>query len=78
MRSSEEASRSEPTSLQPVSSSTSSPSSRYSSTEFIIILVRESEPRSWPTRPAEWNVDPLVSWARSTSTTSVQPSRVSQ
>ena len=38
----------------------------------------ESEPRSWPTRPAEWNVEPLVRSARSTSTTSSQPSFVSQ
>ena len=33
-------------------------------------------PRSWPTRPAEWNVEPLVRSARSTRTTSSQPSRV--
>ena len=44
----------------------------------IIIFVRLSEPRSWPTSPAEWNVEPLVRSARSTSTTSSQPSRVSQ
>ena len=37
-----------------------------------------SEPRSWPTSPAEWNVEPLVRSARSTSTTSSQPSRASQ
>src|SRR5271165_4374809 len=40
--------------------------------------VRLSEDRSWPTRPAEWNVEPLVSWSRSTSTASLQPSRASQ
>jgi hypothetical protein len=34
--------------------------------------------RSCPTRPAEWKVEPLVSSARSHSTTSPQPSRVSQ
>ena len=78
MRSSEEARRSEPTSCQPVSSPTSSSSVRYSSTEFIIIFVRLSEPRSWPTSPAEWKVEPLVRSARSQRTTSSQPSRVSQ
>src|SRR6185503_4221340 len=31
------------------------------------------ELRSWPTRPAEWNVEPEVSSARSTRTMSVQP-----
>ncbi len=40
--------------------------------------VRLSEPRSWPTRPAEWKVDPLVTRDRSTSMVSVQPRRVSQ
>ena len=78
IRSGDEARRSEPTSRQPVSSSTSSRRSRYSSTEFIIIRVRLSDQRNCPTRPAEWNVDPLVSWARSTSTTSFQPRRDSQ
>src|SRR5918996_254913 len=47
---------------------------RYSSTEYIIILVSETEPRSWPTSPAEWKVEPEVSWFRSTSTTSSHPS----
>ncbi len=27
---------------------------------YIIILVRVTELRSWPTRPAEWNVEPEV------------------
>ena len=40
--------------------------------------VSESEPRSWPTSPAEWKVEPLVRSARSQSTTSSQPSLVSQ
>src|SRR5271165_2131634 len=31
--------------------------------------------RSWPTRPAEWNVEPLVSSSRSSSTTSASPRR---
>ena len=35
-----------------------------------------SDPRSWPTSPAEWNVEPLVRSARSTRTTSSQPSCV--
>ncbi len=77
-RSGEDASRSEPTSRQPVSRSTSAPSVRYSSTELIIIVVSESEPRSWPTSPAEWKVEPEVRSARSTRTASVQPSLVSQ
>ena len=67
-RASDEASRSPPHSTQPQSSV------RYSSTESIIIRVSDTEPRSWPTSPAEWNVEPDVSWLRSTSTTSFQPS----
>jgi hypothetical protein len=46
MRSDEDASRSEPTSCQPVSRPTSPASARYSSTELIIIDVSESEFRS--------------------------------
>ena len=34
----------------------------------------ETDPRSCPTRPAEWNVEPLVSSERSSSSTSPQPS----
>ena len=34
--------------------------------------------RSWPTRPAEWNVEPLVRSERSQRTTSSQPSFVNQ
>ena len=52
----------------------SAASRRYSSVLYIIILVSVTELRSCPTRPAEWNVEPEVSSARSTSTTSVQPS----
>ena len=78
IRSSDDASRSEPTSCQPVSSSTSAPSVRYSSTELIIIFVRLIEPRSCPTRPAEWKVEPLVRSARSTRTASAHPRRASQ
>ena len=48
----------------------SAASRRYSSAPYIIILVSVTEPRSWPTRPAEWNVEPEVSSARSTRTTS--------
>ena len=48
-----------------------------SSTECIIIRVRPSEPRNWPTSPAEWNVDPLVSCERSIRTESLQPNRAS-
>src|SRR5215213_2014776 len=74
IRSSDEASRRLPHSTQPGSNSDSSPMRRYSSTECIIIFVSETEPRSWPTSPAEWKVEPDVSWSRSTSTTSSQPS----
>ena len=72
-RSGEQASRMPPHSVQPGSNSPP-PSFRYSSTEYIIIFVSETELRSWPTRPAEWNVEPLVSCARSSRTTSRQPS----
>src|SRR3954447_12665952 len=44
------------------------------STECIIIVVSDTLERSWPTNPALWNVEPLVSSARSTSTTSRSPS----
>src|SRR3954471_5295021 len=37
------------------------------------MLVSVTELRSWPTRPAEWKVEPDVSSARSTRTMSVQP-----
>src|ERR1700704_5106179 len=36
--------------------------------------VNETLERSWPTSPAEWNVEPLVSSLRSSSTTSRSPS----
>src|ERR1700679_3650541 len=36
--------------------------------------VSETLDLSWPTRPAEWNVEPLVSSLRSSSTTSRSPS----
>ncbi len=68
--------RSEPTSRQPGDrpvSAASASSRRYTSTLCIIIRVRGSELRSCPTNPAEWNVLPLVSSERSTSTTSVHP-----
>src|SRR5438445_8444463 len=35
--------------------------------------VSETLERSWPTRPAEWNVEPLVSSLRSSRTTSCSP-----
>ena len=72
-RSGLEARRSEPTSCHDGSVPVSAASRRYRSEPYIIILVRVTEPRSWPTRPAEWKVDPEVSSARSTSTMSVQP-----
>ena len=45
-------------------------------TILIIIFVSVTDPRSWPTSPAEWKVEPEVSSARSTRTTSLQPSSV--
>src|SRR3954447_16317494 len=36
--------------------------------------VSDTDDRSWPTSPVEWNVEPLVSCARSSRTTSRQPS----
>ncbi len=61
-----------PHSVQPGSNSPP-PSFRYSSTEYIITFVSDTEERSWPTSPAEWNVDPLVSSLRSSRTTSLKP-----
>ena len=72
-RSFDEASRSEPTSCHDGSTPVSSRRRRYSAVPYIIIVVRVTEPRSWPTSPAEWNVEPDVSSARSTRITSVQP-----
>jgi len=36
--------------------------------------VNVGSARSWPTRPAEWKVEPLVNSARSSTTTSRSPS----
>ena len=71
-----DARRSEPTSCQPGSWPVSAAKRRYSSTPFIIMRVSVRLLRSCPTRPAEWNVEPEVSWSRSTRTTSSHPSRV--
>ena len=65
-----------PTWCHPTSTPVSASSSGYSSTPSIIIRVWLTEFRSWATRPAEWNVDPLVSSERSRSRTSFQPSFV--
>ena len=75
-RSFEDASRSDPTSCHETSTPVSAVRRRYSSAPYIIIRVRVVVDRSWPTRPAEWNVEPDVSSARSTRTTSFQPSSV--
>src|SRR4029079_6614107 len=69
----EDASRSDPTSCHDGSTPVSSRRRRYSAAPYIIIVVRVTELRSWPTRPAEGNVEPEVSSARSTRTMSVQP-----
>src|SRR5690349_9238747 len=76
MRSSVEAIRNEPTSRHPGDrpvSCASDSSRRYTSTLCIIIRVNGKLERSWPTRPAEWNVLPLVGSARSITSTSVHP-----
>ncbi len=39
-----------------------------------MIWVSETLERSWPTSPAEWKVEPLVSSLRSSRTTSRSPS----
>ena len=73
IRSVDDASRIEPTSCHDGSTPVSPRSRRYNSEPYIIIFVSVTDPRSWPTRPALWNVDPLVSSARSRRTMSVQP-----
>src|SRR5882672_7469457 len=74
MRSGLEARRSPPTSCQPGSLPVSRRRSAYRPTEYIIIRVRLTDDRSWPTSPAECQVDPDVRSYCSTSTT-FQPSR---
>jgi len=73
-RASDDASRRPPSWCQPGSLPVSSFSSAYSPTEYCISFVSESDERSWPTRPAECQVEPCVSWYCSTRTESVQPS----
>ncbi len=65
-RSGEDASLMPPLSVQPTGCSPSC-SARYSSTEYMFIRVSVGSARSWPTSPAEWNVEPLVSSARSST-----------
>ena len=66
--------RMDPTSCHVGSTPVSWSSCRYSAALSIIIRVSVVVLRSCPTSPAEWKVDPLVSSARSSSTTSRQPS----
>ena len=67
----DDASRSDPTSCHDgIDARSRRPSRRYSSAPYIIIFVSVTEPRSWPTSPALWNVEPEVSSARSTRTMS--------
>ena len=47
-----------PSSCQPGSLPVSRRSAAYSSTEYIIIRVSDTDERSWPTRPAECQVEP--------------------
>ncbi len=71
-----DAKRKPPTSRQPVSCPVSSLSRRYRSVLYFIMRVRLKSERSWPTRPAECQVEPQVSSPRSRSTTSFHPIRV--
>ncbi len=63
-----------PSSCQPGSLPVSRRSAAYSSTEYIIIRVSDTDERSWPTNPAECQVEPYVRSNCSTSTTSCTPS----
>ena len=57
----DEASRSEPDPTQPgARSPPASSRRRYSAADQEFIRVSAGSARSWPTSPAEWNVDPLV------------------
>ena len=58
MRACDEARRMPPSSCQPGSLPVSRRSAAYSSTEYIIIRVSDTDERSWPTRPAECQVEP--------------------
>ena len=71
----EDASRSVPTSCQPGSTPVSA-ASAGTARRAVHHHPREARPssRSWPTSPAEWNVEPHVSSARSRSSTSFHPS----
>src|SRR4029079_9249766 len=72
-RACDDARRSDPPPCHDGSTPVSAASRPYSSAPYIIIFVSVTEPRSWPTSPAEWNVEPEVRSARSTRTMSVQP-----
>src|SRR3954449_2941200 len=74
MRGFDDASRRPPSSCHPGSLPVSSLRTAYRPTEYCIILVRLTVERSWPTRPAECQVEPCVRPYCSTSTTSLQPS----
>ena len=66
MRAGVDARRREPTSCQPGRRRCRPQRAGRARVPYIIIRVRLSVLRSCPTRPAEWNVEPLVSSARST------------
>ena len=73
MRSADDARRNPPTSRQPVSMPVSFFRVRYRSVLYFIMRVRLKSERSWPTNPAECQVEPQVSSPRSSTTTSFQP-----
>ena len=76
-RGGDDARRSDPDSTHPgARSPPASSSRRYSAADQPFIRVRAGSARSCPTSPAEWNVDPLVSSARSRSSTSRSPRSV--
>ena len=64
----------DPAALRPADREPARLQLRYNSTEYMFIRVRVGSARSCPTRPAEWNVDPLVNSSRSRTTTSDSPS----
>ncbi len=75
-RSCVQARRRPPFIFQPVAWPVSASSRRYRSTLYFSSRVMLAFERSWPTRPAAWNVEPLVSLWRSSTTTSRTPARV--
>ena len=74
-RSGLQARRKPPLRFQPVACPVSCSSLSYSSTLYLRSCVTFADVRSWPTRPAACQVEPLVSLARSSRTMSLKPAR---